>query len=410
MNSLYIDCSMGVAGDMLLASFYDLGVPKDIIEQPLLDLGLGKKFNLKVVNGNNLGFRGKKLFVENIGTNPTKHSWSDIRELIIETSWEDSLKEKVLQVFGELAEAESIVHGKSIDNVHFHEIGLIDSLVDVVGVCKAVEYLKPKHIICSFPPSGSGTIKTCHGVLPVPVPVVLELAKKHQIEFSSLDLNMTGELTTPTGMALIAVLANKYGHPSSFGLSSIGIGLGKKIFNHPNFLRVCEIQFSENISIKSESDNIKLQTLIVQETWIDDSTPEDLSVLVNTLRSSGAIEVITQSAIMKQGRNGVSIKALVFQSNAENLRNVWFSHSTTLGIREHIQNRWLLPRRRGTCKTLFGILSAKQLRRPNGKITMKFEHKDLSRISNEKEQSINYIRDEALKTAEEFIPEEEWQI
>ena len=313
----------------------------------------------------------------------------------------------MLKVFGILAEAESCVHGIDIDKVHFHEIGCIDSLVDIIGVCAAIEYLKPKSIICGNPPAGSGFIETSHGQLPVPVPAVVELAKNHRVRLISND-NLYGELTTPTGMALLIALGDSFQNPSFFDIKSIGIGLGQKDFNRPNFLRIFVLDgdiLASNINILEEAC---WEEVVFQQAWIDDSSPEDLALLSNQLRDFGAIEVISQSVQMKKGRLGVALTAIAKVNDKDKLRNAWLSYGSTIGLREHIQGRWVLPRRAGKCSTIFGKVIVKQVCRPDGKLTLKIEHDELIRICIDKSVSAEDVRNEVSKSLETFIAEEEW--
>ena len=210
MHTLVVDCPTGLAGDMLLAASLDLGVPRQVITDPLAALGFGDAYRLVVEESTNGGLRGLQLDVE--PTTPSSHHrhWRDLREQISAAPIAPLLKQRVLAVFSALAEAEAAVHGTSPDNVHFHEVGAIDSLVDVVGVCAAITHLAPQRLLCQPPPAGRGTVETAHGCLPVPVPAVLELARRHRVPLRSGPHFPGGELTTPTGLALMAVLADAF--------------------------------------------------------------------------------------------------------------------------------------------------------------------------------------------------------
>ncbi len=202
MEDILIECSPGISGDMLLGALYDLGVPTKVIEKPLIDLGLRGLYHLEVKESKSSSIRGIKLKVENIDRRPIKRTWRSIKELISNGNLEDKLKQKIYEVFESLANAEGKVHGIKSEDVHFHEIGAIDSLVDIVGVCAAFNYLNPKKIYCNEPMLGRGFVQTEHGKLSVPPPAVIELIKQKNIKVLSSFDSIEGELSTPTGYCI----------------------------------------------------------------------------------------------------------------------------------------------------------------------------------------------------------------
>ncbi|KZR63377.1 LarC family nickel insertion protein [Prochlorococcus sp. MIT 1303] len=408
MTALFVDCPTGLAGDMLLAAFLDLGVPRAVIEAPLAGLGLEQGYALTVAEDRSAGLRGLRLSVEGLELEPPHRLWHDIRALIMEADWPEPLRARVLTVFKALAEAEAAVHGHPIEQVHFHEVGMIDALVDVVGVCAAVEHLAPEQIVCAVPPAGRGKTATAHGFLPVPVPAVLELARRHQICLEVGDDLPACELTTPTGLALMAVLAERFGQPPSLRIKAIGVGLGHRTLDRPNILRICELDGFARERSEEEMAGLRWQPVVVQEAWIDDATPEDVAVFSDQLRDAGALDVVSEQVQMKKGRQGVSVKALVTAEQAPGLRVVWFSQGTTLGLREHSHGRWLLPRRGGSCPTPWGSVRVKQVRRPQGILTVKPEHDDLLRLSVETGHSLEELRREVLLASEDFVADEDW--
>ena len=408
MTALFVDCPTGLAGDMLLAAFLDLGVPRAVIEAPLAGLGLEQGYALTVAEDRSAGLRGLRLSVEGLDLESPGRLWHDIRALIMEADWSEPLRARVLTVFKALAEAEAAVHGHPIEQVHFHEVGMIDALVDVVGVCAAVEHLAPEQIVCAVPPAGRGKTATAHGFLPVPVPAVLELARRHQICLEVGDDLPACELTTPTGLALMAVLAERFGQPPSLRINAIGVGLGHRTLDRPNILRICELDGFARERSEEEMAGLRWQPVVVQEAWIDDATPEDVAVFSDQLRDAGALDVVSEQVQMKKGRQGVSVKALVTAEQAPGLRVVWFSQGTTLGVREHSHGRWLLPRRGGSCPTPWGSVRVKQVRRPQGILTVKPEHDDLLRLSVETGHSLEELRREVLLASEDFVADEDW--
>ena len=208
MDDVLIECSPGISGDMLLGAFYDLGVPKKVIEQPLIDLGLKDLYQLDFKESKSCSIRGIKAKVENINRSPIKRTWRSIKELILNGHLEDKLKKIIYEVFESLAIAEGRVHGIKSDDVHFHEIGAIDSLVDIIGVCAALNYLNPKRVFCNEPMLGKGFVKTEHGKLSVPPPAVIELVRQKNLKVLSNRDSIDGELSTPTGIALLSNLVD----------------------------------------------------------------------------------------------------------------------------------------------------------------------------------------------------------
>ena len=290
-GSLYIDCPTGLAGDMLLAALLDLGVPLEVIKAPLEQLGLKDLVRLDVEEARSGGLRGRRLNVVGLEPDPPHRHWAEIRDRLQNSSLEPKLLQTVLAVFTALAEAEATVHGQTPESVHFHEVGAIDALVDVVGVCAAIHHLAPHRISCAPPPAGHGSVTTAHGLLPVPVPAVLELARAHQVPLRHDPSLPEGELTTPTGLALVSVLAERFTAPPLFTPSAIGIGLGHRRLDRPNLVRLCLGQ-GESSTPELEP---RWQPLVVQEAWIDDASAEDIAWLLDRLRQAGAMDVACQS-------------------------------------------------------------------------------------------------------------------
>ena len=406
MKSIFIDCSLGISGDMLASALFDLGVPYSVYLDNLVNLKIDKNYNLNFKLGDSEGIKGIVCIKKKNQFKKSPRSLNDIRKFILDSKLNNFVKEKSIKVFEILAESEAVVHGTKISDIHFHEIGSIDSIIDIVNVCSAIDFLKPEKIYFSNPPSGKGVVSTSHGLLPIPVPTVLEIAKRNKISLMLLDDQYIGEITTPTGIALLVTFSDKVGQLDSLNIKKIGIGLGNKNISRPNFLRALLID-KHNKYI--ENNNLLYETIISQEAWIDDSTPEDIAILIERLRVAGAIDVICHSVDMKKNRKGISIEAIVHPKNETLLREVWFNHSTTLGLRENKINRWILPRRESKYKTKLGEITFKQAMRPNGKISIKIEHSDLCQISLNTGLSIEEIRRKLFVELSEFYELEDWE-
>ena len=405
MKSIFIDCSLGISGDMLASALLDLGVPHSIFLDNLVSLNIDKNYKLKFKAGDSEGIKGIVCKKNEIQFKELSRTLNEIKNLLLDSSLNDYVKKKSIKVFEILAEAEAVVHGNQISDVHFHELGSIDSILDIVNVCSAIDFLKPHKIYFSNPPSGKGIVSTSHGPLPVPVPTVLEIARQNEIPLMVLDDKYFGEITTPTGIALIATFIDKLGQPSNLNIQNIGIGLGSKNISRPNFLRILLIDENDDYMENNKPSN---ENIISQEAWIDDSTPEDVAVLIDRLRSAGAIDVICYSVDMKKNRKGICIQAIVYPKHKNLLREVWFNYSTTIGIRENKISRWILPRRIVSHKTKFGTVNVKQAMRPNGQNSIKIEHKDLTRITLNTGIPIEEIRQKLIIELSEFYEIDDW--
>jgi len=408
MEDILIECSPGISGDMLLGAFYDLGVPKQVIEQPLIDLGLKDLYHLEFQESKSSSIRGIRVKVENIDRSPFKRTWRSIKELISNGHLEDKLKQKIYEVFESLANAEGKVHGINSEDVHFHEIGAIDSLVDIVGVCAAFNYLNPKKVYCNEPMLGKGFVQTEHGKLSVPPPAVIELIRQKNINVLSSFDSIEGELSTPTGIALLSNLVNYLAFPSKYSINSYGVGVGNLKFPFPNLVRVYKITSFENPSTNKQI-NPKCEEISVQEAWIDDQTPEDICNFVEKLRIEGAYDVSYQAINMKKNRIGFSIQVILPVEKKEHFRRLWFDYSNTIGVRERTQSRWILLRRTGECSTTFGNIKVKQTLKPDGSINMKPENDEVLRLKLKHKISTHEIRKIIKESSKKFKAFENWK-
>jgi len=386
---------------MLLAALLDLGVDQAVVESPLAALGLAGRYRITQHEERSGGLRGVRVDVRGLEDQPPHRHWSGIRDQINAAALAPTLKQRVLAVFTRLAEAEASVHGTSVEAVHFHEVGAIDALVDVVGVCAAMDDLNPAEVVCSPLPAGTGTVATAHGLLPVPVPAVLELARRHRIPLLQGEGLPTGELVTPTGLALVSVLVDRFMAPEVLVAEKIGVGLGHRQLDRPNLVRL--VLHTPQLDAV---DAPRWESLIVQEAWIDDATPEEVAALANRLRDAGAIDVAVQPLLMKKGRSGQAVTALVRDGDAEQMRSLWLSAGSSIGLRERRQGRWVLPRRQGVLETPWGPLAAKQVRRPDGRCTVKAEAEALAALQASTGCGLDELR--AAAAAAPFVSTEDW--
>jgi len=384
-----IDCPTGLAGNMLLASLLDLGLPQEVIDTPLAALGLAQAYRLVVDERRSAGLRGLHLEVELREASPPHRHWGDLRQQILAAPLDAALQAKVLEVFTLLAEAEAVVHGVAPEQVHFHEVGAVDSLVDVVGVCAGLLHFGVSELICSPPPGGHGAVATAHGPLPLPAPAVLEIARRRGLELASAEGFPPAELTTPTGLALVACWADRFGVAPSHIPESIGIGLGSRQLDRANLLRLTLAAAPQHPATQEAATQ---EVVLEQQAQIDDATAEDLAFLIQALREAGAKEVFSQPIAMKKGRTGQLLTVLVDPSAAAALRRVWWQHSSSLGVRESQQLRWVLPRRNLAIATPLGSVRLKQAQLPDGRWRSKPEHDDLIALATRHNLGLDQVR------------------
>ena len=385
-----LDAPTGLAGNMLLAALLDLGLPQAEIDGPLAALGLAETYRLELEERRSGGLRGLHLEVLSLERQPAHRLWGDLRSQLQAAPWPEPLRQRVLEVFGLLAAAEAAVHGHSPEQVHFHEVGALDALVDVVGVCAGLLHFGVEQLVCSPPPAGHGLVATAHGTLPLPAPAVLELARLRAIPLASAEGFPPGELTTPTGLALAACWATRFGHAPTHVPKRVGVGLGSRSLDRPNLLRLTLADGGGSDPAQQETaqqETVHLETVLVQQAQIDDATAEDLAFLAEELRQAGS-----QAIAMKKGRTAQLLTALVAPDQAERLRRVWWRHSSSLGLREQHQTRWVLPRRSRQLATPLGPVRLKQAQLPDGRWRSKPEHDDLAALARQHTLGIDQVR------------------
>jgi pyridinium-3,5-bisthiocarboxylic acid mononucleotide nickel chelatase len=271
-----------------------------------------------------------------------------IAELIDRANLPPRVAQWSKEVFRQLAVAEGIVHGIAPELVHFHEVGAVDAIVDIVGTCLGLDYLGIDEIYCSALPTGGGTVKAAHGLMPVPVPAVLQLWQARSVPVYSNGIDL--ELVTPTGAALVVALAKQFGAAPAMKLQKIGLGAGTKHMALPNILRLW---------IGETTDLPALEEVCVLETQIDDLNPQVIGYLFDRLLASGAVDVFTQPVGMKKSRPGILLTAICHLAQITTCETIIFQETTTLGIRRSIQQRSILPRSIQIVDTKYGSIRVK---------------------------------------------------
>ncbi|HIJ59707.1 MAG TPA: nickel pincer cofactor biosynthesis protein LarC [Nitrospirae bacterium] len=362
-NIAYLDCFSGISGDMFLGALVDVGVPVDYLIDKLRLINISD-YSIEAKKVNRNGISATKVNVHLLHHhNHQAVRWRDIETIISSSRLDNEIKSKALDVFKVIFEAEAKVHGHNLDEVHLHELGGIDCIVDIVGTIIGLDYLKVKEVNASSINLGSGTVKTSHGVLPVPAPATAELLKG----FDCYNSKIPFELTTPTGAVLIKTLTSQSFF--QFKIKSIGYGAGgKDLQNQPNVLRL----------ILGETTNNKAEELVyVIETNIDDMNPQYYEPLIDKLFESGAKDVFIEQVIMKKSRPAVKLTVITALNSLDEIIEKIFTNTTTIGIRFYKAYRDTLDRTIKCIDTKLGQFRIKVCSRDGKIMNESIEYEDL---------------------------------
>ncbi len=348
---LYFDCFAGISGDMTVGALIDLGADEKELLQSLDSLHLhGYRIEIKKALKNGISGTDFNVIIEEEHSHHSHHhhhhsrNLSVISEIINSSALDSSVKELSLKMFHEIAAAESKIHAKSIDEIHFHEVGAIDSIVDIVASAVCLNMIKPDKIISSPLNLGEGTVECAHGVFPVPAPATAEILKGIPVYSSGIKK----EMTTPTGAAIIKCIAQEFSSFPAMKIDSTGYGLGKRNLEVPNVLRV----------VVGEMDYSEKKVMI--ETNIDDMSGEIYSYLMNKLFESGALDVFIAPVIMKKSRPAHVLSVLCESGKVDALEEIIFTETTTFGTRRYEVERSELERTISKVKTSYGEISVKK--------------------------------------------------
>ncbi|WP_030253395.1 nickel pincer cofactor biosynthesis protein LarC [Streptomyces violens] len=330
----WLDVTSGVAGDMLLGALVDAGAAPEAVQQAI-DAVVPGAVRLTQAAVTRAGLRATKVGVEPLAEDHPHRTWRSIRVRIEEAGLPAPVADRALAVFGRLAAAEARVHGVPVEEVHFHEVGAWDSIADVVGVCAALHDLGIAHLTASAVALGSGRVRTAHGELPVPVPAVLELAAGWDVVGGG-----TGELATPTGMALVTALAAECGALPRLRAEATGVGAGTKDTpGRPNVVRVVIGTPADAASGTDEET-----TAVVLEANVDDLDPRLWPGVLASLLAAGAADAWLVPILMKKGRPAHTLRVLAPRQRADALRDLVFRETSTIGVRESAVRKTALER------------------------------------------------------------------
>jgi uncharacterized protein (TIGR00299 family) protein len=398
---LHFDCFAGISGDMALGAFVGLGVDPEELRRGLAGLGLGG-WKLDFVRDERCGITGAHAIVDLSGSadHADRHggdhhhhqhhqhtSWKDIRELLEESEISRGAKERALDIFGRIAEAEGQVHGVPVDAVAFHEVGAMDSIIDIVGAAICLEILKPEKITCGEIELGGGMVQCAHGILPVPAPATTILLRGLPVRTGGFNK----EMTTPTGAAILASCVDEFiTAPVSFRELKTGYGIGTRKMEKPNVLQLSwrEVENKPEAQAGGEKPWMR-EELLLLEANIDDMTGEALGFLMERFFDAGALDLVFTPVTMKKSRPGVTVSVLCPREKAGTLGEIFFRHSTTIGFRETPVNRFSLKREVKTLEGDFGRAREKIAYTAGGKTKSKIEYEDRARLAREEDISLD---------------------
>jgi pyridinium-3,5-bisthiocarboxylic acid mononucleotide nickel chelatase len=359
----WVDCHSGIAGNMLLGALIDLGFPARRLNELSDSFKLGRvKINVSKTERGQI--QGTLVDIKPEGKQPARNL-SDIVKIINKARLPETVKDKSIETFTVLAKAEARAHKMAVDKVHFHELGAVDTIIDIAGVVLGFYELKIENIYSSRIRLGGGEVRCAHGLLPVPPPAVLELSKGLPVAGGGA---CEGELATPTGVALIKTLASGFGPMPEMKVMDSGCGLGgRELAGRANLLRV----------VVGEETG-RAERLIQIEATIDDMNPEFYDTLIKRMSEAGALETALLQTQLKKNRPGVVLRGLCAREDLEKLLETIFVHSTTTGIRYYEVERVKLARRAETVKTVYGPVKVKVIALPDGRERVHPEFDDLA--------------------------------
>ncbi|MFC1830204.1 nickel pincer cofactor biosynthesis protein LarC [Thermodesulfobacteriota bacterium] len=383
----YFDCFSGISGDMTLGAFIDLGIPVEWLKENLSRLPL-TGFDLSTTPVRRSGIQAKsvRVIVEDGGT---ARDYAEIKDLLQNSPLSENVRSMSLKIFDKIADAEATIHGCAKDDVHFHEVGGVDALVDIVGTALCMEYLDIDRVIASKIPVGRGFISCQHGTLPVPAPATIAILEGVPVYGTDIPY----ELVTPTGAAIIVALADSFGAMPNMVVGKTGYGAGERdLENQPNLLRII------TGTVQELQTDIQADTITVVETCIDDMNPEVFGFLMDRLFDDGALDVYWIPVFMKKNRPGTMVQVLCRKDRKSAIIHRILSETTSLGVRFYNVHRAKLEREEITIESIYGTVSAKRVTDPQGSVRVVPEYESCKKIALEKNIPIRIVYDTILRS------------
>ncbi len=388
---LYVDMFSGISGDMFLGALVDLGTPVDWLTRKLETVFKGFEIEAATVYPHHL--RAIDIVVTATEDQPSHRHYTDIKTMIEKSPLPDGVKKNSLDAFEKIAMAESKIHGQDIETVHFHEVGAIDSLVDIIGTFLCVDYLGITKVYASRVPLGSGSVECAHGQIPVPVPATLAILKDTPVTSS----DAATEIVTPTGAALITTLCSDFGTMPLMTIDRVGYGAGKRKTGskRPNLLRILAgLPSDDNLN-----KTINKEDIFVVKANVDDMSPEISGYLMETLFDNSALDVSFMPVQMKKNRPGVLIEVMCRSTEIDKVIEVILTQSTSIGVRYHECRRAFLTRENTVVDTAYGKIQVKKIVNPDSSIRYVPEYETAKKIAKEKSIPLKDVYTQILSDA-----------
>jgi uncharacterized protein (TIGR00299 family) protein len=375
MRIVYFDCIAGASGDMILGALLDAGLPEATLREGLAGLGLDD-FDLKCHHVLKNGFSATKVDVLVADDVPARHL-PEIEAIITKSSLSPGIKERATAIFRRLGEAEAGIHDTSLDQVHLHELGGVDTIVDVVGALVGLEALGIERVYASPLPMGRGVVRGDHGSIPLPAPATLALLAQGTTSGEGIPLvgvDLEVELVTPTGAVILSSLATAFGPIPPMTLAAVGYGAGGRDLPIPNVLRLL-------VGDKATPDGAIAETLTSLETNVDDLNPEIYDYVMARLFDAGALDVFLSPIQMKKNRPATLVRVLCQPADADALMAILFAETSTLGVRQQLVTRHCLARTAHTVETPYGSVRVKVASLDDGQVKAAPEYEDCRRLA-----------------------------
>jgi len=390
MRILYYDCFAGISGDMNLGALIDLGVDTAYLKTELEKLNI-EGFHLDIKKDQRRGITGTKadVVIENPENEKHRHL-RHIEEIINNSSLPETVKANSLKIFNLVAEAEAKVHDIPKEKVHFHEVGALDSIADIAGAAICLDYLKVDRILSSPIQLGAGTVKCAHGIMPVPAPATAEIVKGIPVRTGLVQ----HEATTPTGAAILVAMADEFTGQMNFRIMKTAYGIGNRDTDVPNVLRVMLCETDEPVK------DVNTEEAILLESNIDDMNPEHYDFIMDQLFQAGASDVWLTPVIMKKSRPAVTLSILCPEELTGRLKEIIFTHSTSIGIREYKVRKNMLRREQVVIDTPFGPVHIKQSYYNGKLVSSKPEFEDFRILAGKRQMSLKELEKSIRKYLE----------
>ncbi|GAC1519122.1 MAG: nickel pincer cofactor biosynthesis protein LarC [Ktedonobacteraceae bacterium] len=394
----YLDCHSGISGDMFLGATFDAGFPLETLKQALTALPLNG-YELKLEQVQDKGIRGARFDVLLADPEQPARHYTDIVSLIQAAKLASRVRERATSIFRCLAEAEAAVHGSTLEEVHFHEVGAIDAIIDIVGAALAIETLGIEALYASALPLNSGHVNTTHGLLPLPAPATLEILRRVAAPWSPCPVE--GELVTPTGAAILATVAHF--ETPAMRIERVGYGFGRKSFPWPNCLRLC---LGKPVGVSMEAGEqavMDTDWVTVIETNIDTMTGEALGGLMERLLAAGALDASYTPLQMKKNRPAVTLSLICRVEDGESLARLLLSECSTLGVRIQQSQRRKAQRAQQYIETPFGKMLVKVKLLGGHVISAAPEYEECRRIALERSLPLEEVYEVARQAIQSVI-------